>query len=210
MALVTACLKQRITFSKVFEEKKATGDSETMNRRSKLKFIRDYNLELQKANAASAKSDPAEATDARLRAGEDEAPSPAPTMPEIDNGIGGAGAATGNPGTESGKHISATKDAGGQSEVSKAPPFEEQCRTALSHFGKNPDKYEKLSSWQRFCLICKYWHEKKEMGQAAIRDRFRSMGPEYAKGYRLPPNDKSARERVNRAVRIANDVLAKL
>lgn len=49
LALLEAHLKQPIRFSSIQQERRATGESETCNRRNKLTLIRDFNRNLQAA-----------------------------------------------------------------------------------------------------------------------------------------------------------------
>ena len=65
LALLEAHLKQRISASTIQREKRASGQSETLAKRNRLKLIRDFNRNLQAVQLADTPPAPGAADDAK-------------------------------------------------------------------------------------------------------------------------------------------------
>ena len=85
--------------------------------------------------------------------------------------------------------------------------LDEECRLALSNYGKAVDSLNLLSSAQKFYLVCWYWKDIKNMTPARIRDQF--IEKLNSKAYHVPGKD-SGLNRVKGGIYRGKAALAKL
>ena len=85
--------------------------------------------------------------------------------------------------------------------------LDEECRSALRHYGKAVDTLHTLSPARKFYLVCLYWKDVEDMTPAQIRDQF--IEKLNSGAYHLPGKE-SGRSRVKTALRRGKELLERL